>query len=337
MKATIDRYSYRKWYLKALAAAADVFLWPLSLFIKKRSIGDLVLAIGSRILIVNLGGIGDLVLTEPFIRALGRRFPEAKIDVLVRRDTAELCPFIKGIADVVIYPFDKPTPRHWLKAWDVLRSKLKSRYAAAFELRGDPFAIFFLTTCHIPYRGGYSDGGLGSWLNSARHFSLGIPRSLEFLRLLDSDVSFEEPLQWRPCLMCSDNLKTDTRGYGCYFRGAGEENKLWPDHYWNTLEHISVQSKLNLREIKEAERGLAAVLAHIADSRFFIGLDTGLTHAAAAFGVPTLCLFSLSHDPAVWAPLGANILTFTPPASLDLDAQTVYDEINRIMALRTPS
>jgi ADP-heptose:LPS heptosyltransferase len=46
-------------------------------------------------------------------------------------------------------------------------------------------------------------------------------------------------------------------------------------------------------------------LAHwLAQARLYVGNDTGITHLAAAVGVPTAAIFQ-STDPAVWAPRGA--------------------------------
>ena len=48
---------------------------------------------------------------------------------------------------------------------------------------------------------------------------------------------------------------------------------------------------------------LAAVLAKCAA---FLGHDSGISHLAAATGVPTMALFGPT-EPAVWAPLGEKV------------------------------
>ncbi len=42
------------------------------------------------------------------------------------------------------------------------------------------------------------------------------------------------------------------------------------------------------------------------DAASFIGNDTGVTHLAAALGVPTTAVFK-STDPAVWCPVGKAV------------------------------
>ena len=44
----------------------------------------------------------------------------------------------------------------------------------------------------------------------------------------------------------------------------------------------------------------------LAGARLYIGNDSGVTHLAAAVGIPTLALFGPT-DPAIWAPRGANV------------------------------
>jgi len=44
----------------------------------------------------------------------------------------------------------------------------------------------------------------------------------------------------------------------------------------------------------------------LATARMYIGNDTGITHLAAAIGVPTIAIFGPT-DPAVWAPRGESV------------------------------
>lgn len=51
--------------------------------------------------------------------------------------------------------------------------------------------------------------------------------------------------------------------------------------------------------------GLAAVLSHC---RGYVGNDSGITHIAAATGIPTVAIFGPT-DPALWSPRGRNVTT----------------------------
>ncbi|MCB1102996.1 MAG: hypothetical protein KDL10_11560, partial [Kiritimatiellae bacterium] len=60
----------------------------------------------------------------------------------------------------------------------------------------------------------------------------------------------------------------------------------------------------------------------------YIGNDSGITHLAAACGVPTLAIFGPT-DPAVWAPLGAHVTVIRTgqPAFGDLTVSRVMESL----------
>ncbi|HET6370163.1 MAG TPA: glycosyltransferase family 9 protein, partial [Nitrospiria bacterium] len=51
-------------------------------------------------------------------------------------------------------------------------------------------------------------------------------------------------------------------------------------------------------------------------SRGFVGNDSGMTHLAAAMGIPTLALFK-DTDPDVWGPRGELVRVESDPNRLD--------------------
>jgi ADP-heptose:LPS heptosyltransferase len=69
------------------------------------------------------------------------------------------------------------------------------------------------------------------------------------------------------------------------------------------------------------------------DARFFIGVDSGPSHIAAATGIPCAVLFSGVNDPVQWAPKGSNVRLIFPGKGMDLSGiqiekvRKVLDEI----------
>ena len=49
-----------------------------------------------------------------------------------------------------------------------------------------------------------------------------------------------------------------------------------------------------------------ALAARLQDAGRFYGNDSGVTHLAAALGVPTTAVF-VTTDPGVWAPVGGHV------------------------------
>ena len=68
-------------------------------------------------------------------------------------------------------------------------------------------------------------------------------------------------------------------------------------------------------------RALGVLLAH---AGLFVGHDSGVTHLAAAWGVPTLALFGPT-DPALWSPVGRRVavLRSSTGSMLDLSVADV--------------
>jgi heptosyltransferase-2 len=96
----------------------------------------------AKILIIRFSSIGDIVLTTPFIRAVRTKFPDARIDFLVRREFSELLLSHPALSNVL--PYDTRTGFPGLRTlkeslrreqYDIvfdLHKSLRSRYLCAF-------------------------------------------------------------------------------------------------------------------------------------------------------------------------------------------------------------
>jgi heptosyltransferase-3 len=111
--------------------------------------------------------------------------------------------------------------------------------------------------------------------------------------------------------------------------GSGGREKIWPSAGWITLigrllqqprlrlgliqgpadqdilrhlcESLDLSHLLPFRNLRLGL--LAAIMGHAA---FYIGNDSGITHLAAACGLPTIALFGPT-DPHIWAPRGPAV------------------------------
>lgn len=82
------------------------------------------------------------------------------------------------------------------------------------------------------------------------------------------------------------------------------------------------------------EEDLAAASEAITLHRLYIGNDAGMTHVAAALGVPTLAVFGPT-DPAVWRPLGEHVAAVrasTPGGLAALRVDTVLAAVASLTA-----
>jgi hypothetical protein len=76
---------------------------------------------------------------------------------------------------------------------------------------------------------------------------------------------------------------------------------------------------------------LSQLARHIATTTIYIGNDSGITHLAAATGVPTVALFGVT-DARVWAPRGDHVIVIRGENMQSIDVQAVSEIINRLLA-----
>ena len=117
--------------------------------------------------------------------------------------------------------------------------------------------------------------------------------------------------------------------------GSGSAAKNWPVEKWRQLagKLLAANPEVKLAIIGgeadaaavSALRGLAAsrvvlwenlplpeLARRLAGARLYLGHDTGVSHLAAAAGVPSLLLFGPS-DPGVWAPPHEHVRVLRAP------------------------
>lgn len=116
---------------------------------------------------------------------------------------------------------------------------------------------------------------------------------------------------------------------------SGGAKKNWPLDRFEQLA-ARLESHLEVRWTAGPEEKLAGAvrcadlwdLANwLAGARFYVGNDSGITHLAAAAGVPVVALFGPT-DPAVWAPRGKSTVVRSPDSSMEsLAPETVWNAV----------
>jgi hypothetical protein len=137
--------------------------------------------------------------------------------------------------------------------------------------------------------------------------------------------------------------------------GSGSEKKNWPEARWaELLARLVAETPFRILLIGgEAEGGflprlsqtipavrrdicfarpLAEVAHRLSACAAFVGHDSGITHLAAALGVPTLALWGPTNK-TVWAPRGEHVrLLGTPRALAALPVADVFDQLQLLIA-----
>lgn len=139
--------------------------------------------------------------------------------------------------------------------------------------------------------------------------------------------------------------------------GAGGKNKCWPAERFAALAEALLPAEIHWMlgpaELEQeparfqpvlhrsrlrgeplcVEPDFARAAATIAGMDLYVGNDAGMTHLAAALGVPTLVIFGPT-DPQVWRPLGGHVAIVSPPEPGSMAEVSVEAAITSAKALR---
>ncbi len=254
-----------------------------------------------RILVLRGGALCDFLVTLPALALLRRRWPSARIE-LAGNATAAALALRAGLLDAVHSQHEArwsslygvaPLPADfaaWLGSFDLVLNYWPdpdAELAPRFPVRNGQQ---FLSTTAVP-----------ALAPAAAHFCA----PLEHLGLRPS--TFLEPLRQpapEPDLVA-------------LHPGSGSPRKNWPLDRWQALaEWLRTERRARLLIITGeaeapgllagcgttlAQRPLDEVADALARCRLFLGHDSGISHLAAAAGVPAVLLFGPT-DPAMWAP-----------------------------------
>ena len=297
-----------------------------------------------RILVIRGGAIGDFILTLPAIAALRGRFPEAHLEILGYPHIAQLAA-ASGWADAV-----RPIEARGLAGFFARHGELDAGiadYFAGFDLilsyLFDPDEIFRtnLSACtraqlvHGPHRPDESQS-----VHATRAFL----KPLEQLAIFDADPV--PKLQFEPGVSAQRSVALHP--------GSGSDRKNWPEARWadliaqllrQTEHHLLIvggeaegerldrlTSGLPARRLEVARSlPLVNLAARLVDCTLFVGHDSGITHIAAALGLPCLVLWPDTRE-SVWRPQGRQVVILNEPRGLRaLDVDWVLCELRRLI------
>jgi lipopolysaccharide heptosyltransferase II len=111
-----------------------------------------------KILLVRLRLIGDVVLTTPLLRAIGRKYPDARLTYLVEPAAA---PVVRGnphLTNIVLVPKRRGLARVRDDV-SIARQLRRERFDVAIDLHGGPRAAWFTWASGAPMRIGYAVKG----------------------------------------------------------------------------------------------------------------------------------------------------------------------------------
>ncbi|MBS3076653.1 glycosyltransferase family 9 protein [Candidatus Pacearchaeota archaeon] len=114
-----------------------------------------------KILAIRNDKIGDLVLSSKVVELLKRKFPYAKIDLIVSKANKHLIEENPLINKFYVLDYSPRTPRDFLNYFKLSKKIKKERYDLGVEIRGSLFNIFFfLFLGGVKYKMGFYTNNL---------------------------------------------------------------------------------------------------------------------------------------------------------------------------------
>lgn len=272
-----------------------------------------------KILVIRGGAIGDFILTLPALAALRRQFPDAHLEVLGYPHIVQLAE-AGGLVDRV-----QAIEARGLAGFFARNGELSEdlrNYFSEFDIvvsyLYDPDEIF-QTNVRRCLHGQFIQGPHRPRETEGTHATKVYLQPLERLAIFDAD----------PVPRLHLHVPRATHHVLALHPGSGSERKNWPETRWvELIEHLANHTSHQVLLVGgEAEAGrvqrltatlpparcevarslpLAELARRLKACTAFVGHDSGITHLAAALGVPTLALWADTAE-HIWRPQGERL------------------------------
>ena len=316
-------------------------------------------AVKPRILVIRGGAIGDFILTLPAITALRRQFPQAHLEVLGYPHIAGLA-VAGGLVDRV-QPIEARGLAGFFARDGILEPDLRD-YFSEFDLvvsyLYDPDEIF-QTNVRLCLFGQYIAGPHRPDETEPIHATQVYLKPLERLAIFDADPvprltlkQIADAGRAYPALRDPDaQRRVPTIAL---HPGSSSEKKNWPESKWaEFIAWLAASTKLGLlfvggeaeggrlqglaeavpRERRKIAQGLPLpeLAQQLQSCTAFVGHDSGISHLAAALGLPSLLLWGNTLD-EIWRPQGNRVAVLREVTGIGaIRVRMVIDELQKLV------
>jgi heptosyltransferase-2 len=313
-----------------------------------------------KILVIRGGAIGDFILTLPAIAALRRQFPNAHLEVLGYPHIVQLAVAGK-LVDRVQYIEARPLAGFFARN-GTLEPDLVD-YFSEFDLivsyLFDPDDIFKTNVARCstaqfvvgPHRPRETEN-----LHATEVFL----KPLERLAIFEADRIPRLSILDDPADAGMGKAVEGARSVRpriAFHPGSGSEKKNWPAVKWaELLQQLVARSAFDLllvggdaeatkiealTQVLPGDRcrvaqslPLRELAARLGECVGYVGHDSGITHLAAAMGLPALVLWADTAE-HVWRPLGNNVVVLRSERGLaSLAVERVLSQVLQLESTR---
>lgn len=281
----------------------------------------------AKILIMELWGIGDLVIMSSILKPLKKRFPEAQITLLSKAFAKDIFHYNSVINRII--EFDFPWTRHkgkysfwrwdWLELLKLIKRLRREKFDLVIDARGDMRDNFFSFIIGVKRRIGYNYTGGGvflsdiaradyenqhkvqSWLNLLEYMGIEVKDSLPYC-----DIP-EEEARWAEDFLKAKGARKGDLLIGVH-PGAGAKVRCWPqERFARTAEYLRDKYKAKIivfiepngygsdlpigGECLKVKLSLGEAIKIISRLDLLICNDGGMMHIANAIGIPLVAIY----------------------------------------------
>ncbi len=258
-----------------------------------------------RVLVIRGGAIGDFILTLPALRLLRDTIAGCHLEVIGYPSIAELAR-TAGLADSIRSLEHRTMAPLFAKTAPIDE-------ALAEHLRSFNLVVSFLYDPDGLFRASMERVGVKTLIECSPlvnpdgpHASRQLAKGLEKLAMFLEDDHLHRAHFQRP--------PNNQRRIAIHV-GSGSEKKNWPlDRWFQVANEFPNDEVIFITGEAEQERGiqptgrpiwhalpLTELATRLSTCTAFLGHDSGISHLAAACGVPSLLLFGPT-DPSIWSP-----------------------------------
>lgn len=259
-----------------------------------------------RLLVLELWGLGDLVIATPFLRAAVEKF---EVTLLAKPFAVELRPRLWP--DVEVIPFIAPWTafRHkyqlwhwpWRELFQLRRQLVAQNFDYAVSARWDPRDHLALKLAGARERLGFTRLKSGRYLTQELIRPAPLAHRVESWRVAGAALGLELPA--RPEMFSGASARPPVV---LIHTGARLPLRVWPLEHFQEITRRLREQKFAVQIACDADqaewwrgqgenvicpRTVTELLALLDGAGWFIGNDSGPGHLAAACGVPTFTLF----------------------------------------------
>jgi len=280
------------------------------------------------ILLVKTSSLGDVIHNLPVVSDIRRHFPDARIDWLVEENYAPIPSLHPAVHRVIPLGW-----RRWRgqlgqrETWRIMRRFLarlqETEYDWIIDTQGLIKSAVFARLARGRRAGGWAQGirePLAARLYDHRVAVDYASHAVDYCRAIAAGTlghAIDTPPSFgiRGAPLLADWLPQE--GYVVLLHAAGHPDKLWPESQWlalgQTLASRGLRAVLPWGSMEEKARSerlaqaipmacvpprldLAQMAGFLSGARLVVGLDTGLTHFAAALERPTVGIYIRPFD-----------------------------------------